>query len=302
MVMADAEGDIAMVECTPNACALFRPEGDWFGQANHARTEAMIPRDRYRSPDSFSRRAAMENAVQPHLGRLTPELGVRILRDRGGSRYANAATVANPSVLNPTVVHPASGTLWHSTAMQPHAPFGEYLPFSPRADPPGAAPLAADPRFAAGEFQSASEEIADARRAADLARAGSFAEAAALLDRLAGLAEGHLDPARLAWARARTRWSRGQLAEAYRILGEIETAGGPYGVRAHGLTMRAILADRLGRRDDALRLYRLARSHLAEHPEFNVFEELHERIALGLEAPQIDGSLPETSDLMRLPR
>jgi predicted choloylglycine hydrolase len=38
MVMADAAGDLAMVECTPDRCAVFRPEGDWFGQANHART------------------------------------------------------------------------------------------------------------------------------------------------------------------------------------------------------------------------------------------------------------------------
>src|SRR4030042_494246 len=95
MVMADAAGEIAMVECTPDACAVFRPEGDWFGQANHARTEAMIPHDGDRSPDSFERRAGMESAGQPHLGRLTPEVAAQILRDRANGRYANASTVAN---------------------------------------------------------------------------------------------------------------------------------------------------------------------------------------------------------------
>jgi hypothetical protein len=63
MVMADAAGDLAMVECTPSRCGVFRPEGDWFGQANHARTPEMVPFDRYRSPDSFDRRAGMERAV-----------------------------------------------------------------------------------------------------------------------------------------------------------------------------------------------------------------------------------------------
>jgi len=302
MVMADAAGEIAMVECTPDACAVFRPEGDWFGQANHARTEAMIPHDGYRSPDSFERRAAMESAVQPHLGRLTPEVAAQILRDRANSRYANASTVANLAVLNATVVHPAKGLLWHSTAMQPHAPFGEYLPFSPRGDAPDAPSLAADPRFEAGELRSEAEVVAEARRAAELAGAGSFAEAAALLDRLAASPESPLDPARLAWERARLRWSQGRLEEAYEILGELEAPDRPYEVRAHGLVMRAVLADRLGRREDALRLYETARTHLAEHPEFNVFGDLHQRISLGLQAQETSGPLPETPDLMLIPR
>jgi predicted choloylglycine hydrolase len=42
MVMADATGDIAMIECTPSVYAVFRPEGDWFAQANHARTLTVI--------------------------------------------------------------------------------------------------------------------------------------------------------------------------------------------------------------------------------------------------------------------
>jgi tetratricopeptide (TPR) repeat protein len=301
MVMADAAGEIAMVECTPDDCAVFRPEGDWFGHTNHARTEAMIPHDQNRSPDSFTRRAAMESAVRPHLGQLTPETGARILRDRANSRYANAATVGNLAVLNPTVVHPASGVLWHSTTMQPHAPFGEFLPFSPSGEAPDAPVLPADPGFAAGRFREEAEQVNEARRAAELADAGFFPEATGLLDRLARLPDGRLDPARLAWARARGRWSQGQLDVAYEILGELEDLDAPFDVRAHGLTMRAILADRLGRRDDALRLYEMARSHLAKRPEFNVFADLHERIALGLEAPQTEGALPETTDLMRIP-
>ena len=93
--MADASGEIAMVECLPAACSVFRPDGDWFAQSNHARTPEMIPHDRYRSPDSFERRAGMERAVTPHLGRLDPELAAVILRDRSLARWANDSSVGN---------------------------------------------------------------------------------------------------------------------------------------------------------------------------------------------------------------
>jgi hypothetical protein len=46
--LADASGDIALLECTTTACEVFRPEGDWFAHSNHARSEAMIPLDRFR--------------------------------------------------------------------------------------------------------------------------------------------------------------------------------------------------------------------------------------------------------------
>ncbi|RIK92410.1 MAG: hypothetical protein DCC71_24495, partial [Proteobacteria bacterium] len=142
MVMADAAGDLAMVECSPSRCAVFRPEGDWFGQSNHARTPEMIPFDVGRSPDSFARRAGVERATEPHLGRLTPALAAEILRDRSHSPWPNASNVGNPFVLNAAVLHPASRTLWHSTAQQPHAPFGAYAAFTlaPGAAPPPALP------------------------------------------------------------------------------------------------------------------------------------------------------------------
>ena len=110
MVMADAAGDLAMVECSPSRCAVFRPDGDWFGQANHARTEGMIPFDRYRSPDSFDRRAGIEAAVARHLPALTPDAPADVLRDRSLHPWPSASNVANLSVLHAAVVHPASRT------------------------------------------------------------------------------------------------------------------------------------------------------------------------------------------------
>ena len=94
---------------------------------------------------------------------------------------------------------------------------------------------------------------------------------------------------------------QGQLEPAYEILAAVESPAAAYGVRARGLTRRAVLADRLGRRDEALRLYGLAADHLATRPEFNVFDALHRRIAAGLEAPQTEGDLSEGPELMLIP-
>ena len=304
--LADATGDIALVECTPEECAVFRPEGDWFGQANHARTEPMIPHDRYRSPDSFARRAAMEAAVGRHLGSLIPELAAAILRDRANSGFANADTLGNLEVLNAAVVQPAAGILWHSTTMQPHAPFGEYVPFSVSVDVSGVRPLPADPRFAAGAMQAEINAVAELRRGLRLDEEHDAAAAAEVFDSLAASAAGGLDPSRLAWARARARWQAGRLEEAYAVLGEVEQAGdAPFEVRAWALWMRAVLADRLGRREEALRLYGAAAAHLESRPEFaSYFEQLRNAIAAGAgnPGPQTDAPLPETPHLTRAPR
>jgi len=302
--LADAAGDIALVECTPGECAVFRPDGDWFGHANHARTEPMIPHDRYRSPDSFARRAAVEAAVSRHLGRLTPALAAAILRDRANSAFANADTVGNLEVLNAGVVQPAAGILWHSTTMQPHAPFGEYVPFSVSVDVSGVPPLPADPRFASGAMAAEIDAVAEARRGLRLDEEGDAAAAAETFDSLARAGAGGLDPSRLAWARARARWQDGRLEEAYTVLGEVEASGdAPFEIRAYGLSMRAVLADRLGRREEALRLYRAAAAHLESRPELaSYFEPLRKGIAAGAAQPQTDGPLPETQHLTRVPR
>jgi hypothetical protein len=302
MVMADAAGEIAMVECTPSDCAVYRPEGDWFGQANHARTEEMIPRDLYRSPDSFSRRAAMENAVRRHLGRITPEIGASILRDRSNSSYANASTVANLAVLNAVVVQPATGTLWHSTTMQPHAPFGAYEPFSISEKAGSARPIPADPRLANGTLSVEASVVAEARRGLHLFDEEKYGEAAEVWDALAEAEAGVLDPYVLAFARAQARWLQGEFEEAYALLEPTQAEPATLDTRAWGLGARGLLADRLGRREEALKAYERARALIDSHPEYNTFSDLRRRIEAGLDAPQTDAPLPKLYWFLAVPR
>ncbi|RIK91647.1 MAG: hypothetical protein DCC71_24920, partial [Proteobacteria bacterium] len=166
VAMADASGAIALLECRPaSGCSVYRPSGDWFAHANHARSASMLPFDRYRSPDSFARQLGMERAVERRLGRITPAVAAEILRDRTGHRFANATSVGNLFVLNACVVQPAAGLLWHSTELQPFAPFGAYVALSPSGDARGAAPLAASPALASEAFARDRDAIARARRA-----------------------------------------------------------------------------------------------------------------------------------------
>jgi tetratricopeptide (TPR) repeat protein len=305
MAMADAAGAIALVECRPEGgCAVLRPRGDWLAHANHARSAAMLAHDRYRSPDSFARQAAMEAAVRGALGALTPERATAILRDRSGERFPNAPSLANLFVLNAAVVAPAQGVLWHATSQQPSAPFGAYRGFSldPRTEIPE---LPAAPELATPAFARELEAIERARRAIraqrDAAEQGDterrrsgYAEASALWDALAAETPPLLDPARIALARAHALYGLGELERAYDALAPSEAPDAPFDARAGGLAARALLADRLGRRDEALRLWRATLAQLDAGPEFNVFGALRALAEAGLREPSEQRELPIT--------
>ncbi len=302
--MADAAGDIAMVECTPSDYDVFRSEGDWFAQANHARTEKMIPRDRGRSPDSFLRREAMEQAVHRHVGKITPEIAASILRDRGASPYINDSLVANLGVLNATVVHPASRILWHSTTMQPLAPFGEMVPFSVGSRSPAMPSLPADSRLGTPGMNREAAVVAKIRQAIRAFDQGKIEEAGATWDRLAAENEPLLEPHRLVWARARVRWALGRLDEADELLAGLDGDDAPFDVRAWGLAVRGVIADRLGRRDQAQGRYRQAQALIESRPEYNdqfFLAPAQAVVSRGLQTSQTSGPMPPTPDLQHVP-
>jgi hypothetical protein len=305
MVMADANGDIAMIECTPSAYAIFRPPPDqnWFAQANHARTRAMIPFDRYRSPDSFERRAAMEAAVRPHLGAITPAVAAQILRDRSNSNYVNDNTVANLSVLNAAVLQPGTKTLWHSTTMQPQAPFGEMVPFSVAADVSAVPPLPAAPGLGGAAMQREAAVVAEARWAVRAYQAGDVAGAGAVWDGIAARQEPLLHPDRLAYARALVRLRQGKLDEADALLATVDAARAPFEVRATALALRAAIAAHRGRRDRATEYAAQARVYLDAHPEYTdgYTQALREAVGSGAVQPLTDKVLLDLPDLQRVP-
>jgi hypothetical protein len=303
MVMADATGDIAMIECTPSAYTIFRPDGDWFAQANHARTPQMIPFDRYRSEDSFQRRAAMEAAVRPHLGSITPEIAAQILRDRSNSPYVNGPTVANLFVLNAAVIHPASKTLWHSTTMQPQAPFGEMVPFSVAADTAVTPTLPADPRLGTPAMQHEAAVVGQMRQATRLFNAGKFAEAQQIWDDLARQGESILNPARLTYGRAAARLQRHQLEEAAALLATIDPAHAPFDVLLASTGYRGVIADRLGHRSDAISFYRQAAAYADTHPEYidRFTTEIRGLVTAGLSRPLDWEPMPKTPALQYVP-
>lgn len=272
MVMADAAGDLAMVECTPSRCSVFRPDGDWFGQANHARTPEMIPFDRYRSPDSFDRRAGIERAVASRAGHLTPESAADVLRDRETHPWPNASNVANLAVLNAAIVHPASRTLWHSTTMQPEAPFGEYVGFTLADGAADPRTIPASPVLESEAMARERSSVATARRALHALAEKRPADARPLLDALLAETPPVLDPARLALAAAVARFAQGDAAGAAQALAPATATGAPVDVRIYGLSLRALCADRMGQRAEAAAGHRETLALIDAHPEWNAFE------------------------------
>jgi hypothetical protein len=271
MVMADASGAIAMVECTTRRCAVFRPEGDWFAQANHARTPEMIPFDLYRSPDSFDRRAGMEAAVARHLGRIDPALTAAILRDRSTHPWPNASNVANLSVLNAAIVHPASRTLWHSTTMQPLAPFGAYEGFTLAQDAAAPAPVPIDAMLASGGFAAERAAVAKARTALHALVERRFGEARDGFDALLAQTPPVLDPARLSLGAGWARLGAGECAGVAAALAPALAANADVEARIYATSLSALCADRLGDRARAAGLHRETLALIEAHPEWNVF-------------------------------
>jgi tetratricopeptide (TPR) repeat protein len=183
--------------------------------------------------------------------------------------------------------------------MQPHAPFGAYLPLRIGGAAADAPTFPADPWLATPAAAAERAAAAEARRAVHLADQARLAEARAIWDRLAQSA-GPLDPSRIAWERALVRWRAGELEAAYEALGPLEAEDAALDARVHGLVARGVLADALGRREEALRLYALAQASLDAHPEYTFFDTLRARIAAGREAPLGVEVLPATEHWMNL--
>jgi hypothetical protein len=296
--LADAGGDVALLECTAQACESVAVNGDWFAQSNFARTEKMVPHDRGRSLDAFTRRPAMEAAVGAALGTITPEVASAILRDRSNSPYVNESVVANASAFHSVIIHPASRALWHSTARQPQAPFGELAGFTPASDSPPPPALPADERFSSPEMEREHALISDVRHAMRLFDEGDVPEALAIWEGLAD--EPLLEPRRTRWACARAKWTLGEVEAALALLEGLEGDETPFDVRANALAARAQILDRLGRREEALAAYRTAGEYLEANAQYNdgLIAPLRGRIAAGLKSPQ-RGPMPPTPALQR---
>ncbi len=304
VVLADAGGAIAMAECRPSGCSIYRPEGDWFAQSNYARTPEMVPHDRGRTPDSVRRRAAMEAAVRPDLGAITPAVAANILRDRSSSPYVNDSIVANLFVMNSLVVEPASRTLWHSTSNEPFAPFGEMVPFSPVGEVK-ARKLEADPRLGEASARHQAEVIASMRIATRLTDSGRSKEALALWDRIARSNEAFVDPSRIAWARARILATMGRDQEADQLLAPLDTDSTPAEVRVYALLARGALAGRLGKSEQALALYQRVAQCLDSLPQYaqsSLFATAREQATEVLAGNTPDRALSDLPDLAMVPR
>jgi hypothetical protein len=292
--MADAAGDIAMVECTTEDCAVFRPDRDWFSVANHAQTAEMTAIDSVRTPDSFRRLAAMDHAVQAKLGGIDAMSAAQILRDRSNSEYINDSVVANPMVFNAAVIQPNTGALWHSIRRQPLAPFGKMVAITFGSTCEDALEAGAQPPES--QLSHEAELIARLRQAELLFEKGKTADSERAYDELDALSEEVLEPNRLMWARARTKWTLGNLADADSLLTRLDHAKAPFEVRVWALAMRGVIADWEERREEASGHYRRANALLASSPEYRL-PDVANLIDAGSRGSRASADNPPTPDL-----
>jgi len=280
--LADAHGDIALLECTTRECEVFRPDGDWFAHSNHARTPAMIPKDRFRGSDSFDRRRLMEAAVGPHLGRLDAARAAEVLRNRDGHAHPNAAVVANLFVLNAAIVEPAKRILWHSDRIQPYAPFGRYIPIAIGSEVEPPAPIPASNVL--GTEAHVREARAIARvRAARHARhiEGDLEGAISLWQEVFAESPLPLDPAALAIGWADTLLEAGRSEQAAAVLERWVGADSDWDHRIYAALLLGVCADAAGEREAARASYAAAIALIDERPEFTAYDSIRKLAARG---------------------
>jgi tetratricopeptide (TPR) repeat protein len=145
--------------------------------------------------------------------------------------------------------------------------------------------------------------VRELREAMRLFDDGSVREAGAIWDRYAAKRESAVQPHRLDWARARARWTLGQLDEAVAILAELDVEDVPFDVRANALTARALVLDRQGQRPEVVAACRRAMAYLDENPQYNdgLTAPLRKRAGNVLKAPQTAKPMPSFPALQGIP-
>jgi len=292
-VLADSGGEIALIELTPEKVAVLRPEADWFAHANHALIPEMVDVDMARQPDTYDRQTFMEDAVRENLGKLTPEVAAETLRNRRSELpFANEWNVANLHALNSLVIHPKTLTLWHSTTMIPHAPFGEYVPFTFAKDtaPPS---IPASSLLTDGGLDLERREIGQVRKAQRLHHEQKYTQAQAAWDAAFAMDLKTLNVPRLMLGKALTSTRLGNLEQAYEELSESLNPDAESSVRLTALAFQAIVADELGQRAKAISLYKKTLALLEPHPDYSGFARIRATAEAGLASPQTLEQIPE---------
>jgi hypothetical protein len=281
-VVADAAGDLALVECTTTRCEVFRPERDWFAHSNHARTESMQDVDQFRGPDSLDRRRLMEAAFAPHDGRLDPARGAEILRNREGHAFPNASVVGNLFALNAAVLEPARRVLWHSDLIEPYAPFGSYVPIAMDGHGEGLQAVPASAFLNTEAYRSEARAVTAVRAALNAQLVGGDLERANQLwaDIFADPPT-QLDASLLALGWAYSLLQQERFAECASALDTHVAPGASREARVNASLLRGACADGLGERDRAIAGYSQAAALMDEVPDYTSYDYLRGLVAAG---------------------
>jgi len=285
-VLADAGGEIALLECTTVRCAVFRPDGDWFAQSNHARTETMLSEDLFRGPDSLDRRRLMEAAFAPYVGRLDPARGADILRNREGYPFANASVVGNLFVLNAAILDPGRRVLWHSDRIEPYAPFGSFVPLAIDGHGDDLQPIAASPFLETQAYRAEAADVARVREALDAQFVAHDPERArAAWTQILAHPPEILDVPPLAVAAAYAFLEASDFESCLSALDGHVDASAERETRVYAALLRGACEDGLGRRETAISDYTRAAVWMEEVPDQSSYDRARGLVAKGQARP-----------------
>jgi tetratricopeptide (TPR) repeat protein len=185
--------------------------------------------------------------------------------------------------------------------MQPAAPFGEYAGFTLGEEEPAPPTIPASARLGSAELAREVASVTAARQALHALVEGRPDEARERFDALLAETPPVLDPARLAIGAAQARFALGDFAGAGSALAPAVAEDAPVDVRISALALRALCADRLGRRAEAVELHRAVLALVEAHPEWNHFESIAALAREGLERSLAEREPVHSLYVLRIP-
>jgi len=165
--------------------------------------------------------------------------------------------------------------------MIPHAPFGEYAPFTfAKGTNPAAIP--ASKLLTSGGLDLERREIDQVRQAQRLHHEKKYTQAQAAWEAAFAMDLKTLNIPRLLLGKAVTSAHLGNLEQAYSELSQSMHPDAEYSVRLTAIAFQAILADELGHRAKAISLYKKALALLDPHPDYSGFGRTRATAEAGL--------------------
>lgn len=293
ITLSDANGNIALLECTVSECSRYDSQQDFIAVSNHSQTEEMTKHDAYRLYNSFLRLDDMKQAVSQQYGKITPEVAVSILQHRPPGKFGNDAVIANNIVLNSVVLHPKSRRFWHSDEKRPIAPFGRFIELSFEAYEKKSR-IISTKGISKAKLAAEKSAVIKIKEAQALFKQKQFPQALNIINK--ELEAKILSPIRLLFFKALVKIDQKNFQETFKILEELTSQQSRPDIKFYSTFLRGWIYLKLGESDEAKKTFNLLQKEMEKSSEFNQSyesEDIKHRIKKVLKENPLELSVPD---------